>query len=238
MAVSSAVAATLLLLHTRRDDRLGVRAIHADDFRGVLVAERPAALAGLAAGARRDVAFAPADPAVAVAHLDDDRLELVEGPIGQHIRPDQRQADLPQHDLSQLHGLSSMHLRTYLELNAARLDGDRPFLDFAGDKFGEIFRRSAFGRDQIGADASKPLLHGRRVHGGDRGAVKLPDNRVRRAFRQEQGIPARNIEIGQTLLMRRWQVGMLGERFLLKIASAFTVLPAICGMAVGALGHW
>ena len=31
---------------------------------------------------------------------------------------------------------------------------------------------------------------------------------------------------------------MLGERCLLKIANAFTAMPAICGMAVGALGHW
>ena len=32
--------------------------------------------------------------------------------------------------------------------------------------------------------------------------------------------------------------GMLGERFLLRIANTFTVLPAICGIAVGGLGHW
>ena len=31
--------------------------------------------------------------------------------------------------------------------------------------------------------------------------------------------------------------GRAGERFLLRIAIAFTELPTICGMAVGALGH-
>ena len=47
--------------------------------------------------------FAPTDPTVAVAHLDDDRFEFVEGPIGQHVWADQGQTDLPQDDLSQLH---------------------------------------------------------------------------------------------------------------------------------------
>ena len=32
--------------------------------------------------------------------------------------------------------------------------------------------------------------------------------------------------------------GRLGDRFLLRIAIAFTDLPVICGIAVGALGHW
>jgi hypothetical protein len=49
--------------------------------------------------------FAPTDPAVAVAYLDDDRFELVEGAIGEHVWPDQRQADFPQSYLLQLHCL-------------------------------------------------------------------------------------------------------------------------------------
>src|SRR5262249_27256502 len=75
----------------------------ADDGRGVLAAEGPATFTRLAAGARRDVPFAPTDSAVAVAHLDNDRFELGEGAVRQNVRTYQRQSDSPQPELLQLH---------------------------------------------------------------------------------------------------------------------------------------
>jgi hypothetical protein len=86
------------------NDGLGLAGSFAGHGRGVLAAKRPAAVAGLAARPRRDVAFAPTDAAVAVAHLHDDRLELGKGPVRQHVRPDQRQANRPQRDLLESHG--------------------------------------------------------------------------------------------------------------------------------------
>src|SRR5262249_5892170 len=69
-----------------RDDGLGLARLLADDSRRVLAAESPAAISRLAARSRRDVSFAPPDPAVAVAYLDDDRFKLGERTVGQHIR--------------------------------------------------------------------------------------------------------------------------------------------------------
>jgi hypothetical protein len=47
--------------------------------------------------------LAPADPAVAVAGLDQDRREGLEGAVGEAIRRDQRQLDPIQRDLGQRH---------------------------------------------------------------------------------------------------------------------------------------
>ena len=43
------------------------------------------------------------------------------------------------------------------------------------------------------------------------------------------------IEVAEAALLDR--LGMLAERFRLKIANAFTVPASICGSATGALGH-
>jgi hypothetical protein len=72
------------------DHRLRGAGILADDSLRELAAKRPAAVARLAARAGRDMAFAPADPPVAIAHLDDDRLELGVRAVGEHVGPDQR----------------------------------------------------------------------------------------------------------------------------------------------------
>src|SRR6478672_13453542 len=56
----------------------------------------------LAAGARRDMPLAPADTAVTVPHLDDDRLELGESAVGQNIRTNQWKANGPQLEFLQL----------------------------------------------------------------------------------------------------------------------------------------
>jgi hypothetical protein len=64
------------------DRGLGLFRVLANDGRCVVAAEGPAAFPRLAAGTRRDMSFAPADTAVTVAHLDDDRLELGEGAVG------------------------------------------------------------------------------------------------------------------------------------------------------------
>src|SRR5262249_22941059 len=77
--------------------------ILADCGRGVLPAEFPAALARLAAGTGRDMSLAPADPAVDIARLDYDRLELGEGAIREDIWPDQRKPNHPQREVLQLH---------------------------------------------------------------------------------------------------------------------------------------
>src|SRR5205823_2222785 len=69
------------------DHRLRLHRILADGGRGVLPAEFPAALARLAAGTGRDMSLAPADPAVRIARLDYDRLELGEGAIREDIWP-------------------------------------------------------------------------------------------------------------------------------------------------------
>src|SRR2546430_11544328 len=50
-------------------------------------AKCPALLARLAAGARRDMSFAPAGPAITVARFDDDRFEFGKGTVGEDIRP-------------------------------------------------------------------------------------------------------------------------------------------------------
>src|SRR5215813_11711036 len=91
-----------------RDDGLGLARLLPDDSRRVLAAESPAAISRLAARSRRDVSFAPPDPAVAVAYLDDDRFKLGEGAIGQHIRTNEGQPHGSQHNLLQSHRLSSV----------------------------------------------------------------------------------------------------------------------------------
>src|SRR5262245_18687123 len=85
------------------NNRLRILDLLANNGLGMLSAKRPAAVAGLAARSRRDVPFTPTDPAIAVAYLDDDRLELVEGAIGEHVWPNQRKAYFPQRHLFQLH---------------------------------------------------------------------------------------------------------------------------------------
>jgi hypothetical protein len=74
-----------------RDDGLGLARVLADDSRCVLAAENPAAVSRLTARSRRDVSFAPSNPAVVVAYLDDDRFKVGEGAIGQHIGTNERQ---------------------------------------------------------------------------------------------------------------------------------------------------
>ena len=91
IAVSSAVAATLLAAALPATVALASPVVLADQRCGLLPAECPAAFARLAAGARRDVPFAPADPAIAIPHFEDDRLEFRERAIGEHVRPDQGQ---------------------------------------------------------------------------------------------------------------------------------------------------
>src|SRR5207247_1853023 len=93
----------LAVAHMAGNDRLGRLCILANDRRGVVPAKGPAAVLRLAAGAGGNVALAPADATVAVAGLDDDRFELGEGTIGEHIRPDQRQTDFPQREFLQFH---------------------------------------------------------------------------------------------------------------------------------------
>jgi len=85
------------------DHRLCVQRILADRGRGVLPAEFPAAHARLAAGTWRDMSLAPADPAVGIAHLDYNRLELGEGAIREDIRLDQGKPYHPQREVLQLH---------------------------------------------------------------------------------------------------------------------------------------
>src|SRR6516165_9117006 len=78
------------------DDGLGLARVLADDSRRVLAAESPATISRLAARSRRDMSFAPPDPAVVVAYLDDDRFKLGEGAVGQHIRTNEGQSHGPQ----------------------------------------------------------------------------------------------------------------------------------------------
>ena len=63
------------------DDGLGLGSVLANHGCGILAAEGPATLPRFAARAWRDMPFAPTDPAVAIAHLDDDRLKLGESAI-------------------------------------------------------------------------------------------------------------------------------------------------------------
>ena len=91
-----------------RDDGLGLARVLADDSRRVLAAESPAAVSRLAARSRRDVSFAPSDPGVGVAYLDDDWFKLGEGAIGQHIGMNEGQPHSSQHNLLQSHRLSSV----------------------------------------------------------------------------------------------------------------------------------
>src|SRR5262249_37675830 len=91
-----------------RDEGLGLVRVLADDSRRVLAAEGPAAISRLAARSWRDVSFAPSDPAIAIAYLDDDWFKLGEGAIGQHIGTNEGQPYGSQHNLLQSHRLSSV----------------------------------------------------------------------------------------------------------------------------------
>ena len=93
-----------------------------------------------------------------------------------------------------------------LQLNAARLDRCLPFLDLGGEKLREIFRRAAFRRNHIAPDLFETLLDGRHVERRHRGAVELLDDRGRRAGGQKECIPARDVEVGQPLLIRGRQI--------------------------------
>ena len=90
-------------LHVAGDRSLRLRGVLADDSSGVLPAEGPAALARLAARARRNVSLAPANAAVGIPCLDDDWFEFGEGTVGQDIGPDQRDSDGAQRQLVQFH---------------------------------------------------------------------------------------------------------------------------------------
>ena len=69
----------------------------------MLPAEGPTAFARLAARSRRNVSLAPADPAVGIARLDDDRLELGERAVGKDVGPNQGKPYRPQREFLQLH---------------------------------------------------------------------------------------------------------------------------------------
>src|SRR5262249_17860383 len=88
-----------------RDNGLCLARVLADDSRRVLAAKSPAAVSHLAARSRRDVPFAPPDPAVA-AYLDDDRFKLGEGAIRQHIGTYEGQPHGSQHNLLQSHRIA------------------------------------------------------------------------------------------------------------------------------------
>src|SRR5262249_61343601 len=91
--------------------------------------------------------------------------------------------------------------------NAACLDRSGPFLDFALDEFLQIVRRSARLGGKVGADLAHAQLHRRRIDGRERGRMQLLDDRMRRAFRQEQSKPVRGVEIAQALLVRGCLIG-------------------------------
>jgi hypothetical protein len=81
------------------DPRLRLHRILADCGRGVLPAVFPAAVARLDAGTGRDVSLAPANPAVGIAHLDYDRLELGKGAIREDVWLDQGKPYHPQREV-------------------------------------------------------------------------------------------------------------------------------------------
>src|SRR5215510_4799648 len=85
------------------DHRLRLHRILANRGRGLLPAEFPAALARLAAGSGRDMSLAPPNPAVGIAHLDYNRLELGEGAIREDVWLDQGKPYHPQREVLQLH---------------------------------------------------------------------------------------------------------------------------------------
>src|SRR5262249_13599091 len=67
------------------DDRLGLVSILSDNSRRVLGAKFPTLFTRLAARTWRDMAFAPPDATVVIAHLNDNRLELGERAVGEHV---------------------------------------------------------------------------------------------------------------------------------------------------------
>jgi hypothetical protein len=69
-----------------------------------------------------------------------------------------------------------------IDLNPARLDRTRPFVDLARNERAEILGGAALGWDQIAADLFQPLPYERHSHRGDRGMVELLDDRSRCAL--------------------------------------------------------
>src|SRR5262249_28508724 len=82
--------------HIGSNNRLCLGRILTNDRSGVGPAKCPAVFARFAAGAWGYVPFAPADPAVAIAHLYNDRLAFGKGAIREHMGPDQRRGNFPQ----------------------------------------------------------------------------------------------------------------------------------------------
>src|SRR5262249_46552539 len=69
-----------------------------------------------------------------------------------------------------------------LRLDAGGLDDRRPHLDVVLDELRQILGLLALGFDNLGADLAHALPHRRRVQGGDRGGIKLLQDRRRRAL--------------------------------------------------------
>src|SRR5436190_24340546 len=82
-------------IDVRRYERLGLNYGLADGGSGVLPAKGQTALRRLTAGARRYMTFAPANSALSIAHLDDNRLDLGESPVGKNVGTDQWQPQRP-----------------------------------------------------------------------------------------------------------------------------------------------
>jgi hypothetical protein len=81
---------------------LGCRGIHTDNGGGMLLTEAPAAFARLATRSRRNVSLAPTDPAIGIARLDNDRLELGERAIRKDVGLNQGKPYRPQCEFLQL----------------------------------------------------------------------------------------------------------------------------------------
>src|SRR5262249_31940964 len=72
------------------------------------------------------------------------------------------------------------------------------------NEFLQIVRRAPLGPGQIRAELSQPRLYGCGLDGRDTGGIELADDRRGRRLWQEDGEPVRRGEIGQPLLVRRW----------------------------------
>src|SRR5712671_7502819 len=108
-------------------------------------------------------------------------------------------------DLSIL--LSSSRVAPLLGGHARAPDRHGPFLDLGLDKFLQIVRRAPLARHGRDADLAQPLAHRRRVDGGARRLAELLHDRSRRAFRQEEAVPAPGVEVGEALLERAREIG-------------------------------
>jgi hypothetical protein len=112
------------------------------------------------------VPFTPADPAVSVTHLHDDRLEFGEGSVGENIRPDERKAHPPQGNFLQSHYSSYSEDeilgagRVLFDLNAARCDCDQnqSYLDATRRvQVSDRHRRQCFTRHVANDPARLPM---------------------------------------------------------------------------------